>query len=210
MHAYQACDGLPIDSVNAPTNHTSIRKQIGPRFCRLKSAALLRRTAPRSHCGRTVTREAGLSSRAQSLDDGDVSESRVPDADDTLQRSTLQVSLATESRRVALISALSHVGAAMLNQTEAAAFPSPSLETLQESVASSSRTGGDTGISALRNPAIYKSVHLILHSSNHFPPLSSKEHQLVAHVRDSMLIVRKPCSRYLILLYREKSAAWQY
>lgn len=64
--------------------------------------------------------------------------------------------LASESRRMALISTFGHVGATLLPGRQAAAFPSPSLEALQESVASSSRCGGDTGISALRNPAIYR------------------------------------------------------
>ena len=64
--------------------------------------------------------------------------------------------LASESRRMALISTFGHVGATLLPGRQAAAFPSPSLEALQESVASSSRYGGDTGISALRNPAIYR------------------------------------------------------
>ena len=62
----------------------------------------------------------------------------------------------SESRRVALLLTLGHVGASCLPGKPAAAFPTPSLETLQHSAASSSRCGGDTGISALRNPAIYR------------------------------------------------------
>ena len=63
-----------------------------------------------------------------------------------------------ESRRRTLISTLGLLGANSLPEKQAGAFPSPSLEILQESVASSSRSGGDIGISALRNPAIYRSV----------------------------------------------------
>ena len=69
------------------------------------------------------------------------------------------VGLGTETRRVSIIAALTQtLGAflAPLSSKEADAFPSPNLETLQESVATSSRCGGETGISALRNPAIYR------------------------------------------------------
>lgn len=63
----------------------------------------------------------------------------------------------SDSRRHAILSALGHIaGAHMISRKEAVAFPSPNLETLQESAATSSRCGGDVGISALRNPAIYR------------------------------------------------------
>ena len=76
--------------------------------------------------------------------------------------STAEAPLILETRRVALLSALGHATAGVagtLYPKKADAFPSPSLESLQESAATaSSRCSGESGISALRNPAIYRSV----------------------------------------------------
>lgn len=64
------------------------------------------------------------------------------------------------SRRHFLGSALGSFGGTVVSAViskEAAAFPSPSLEMLQESAATSTtRCGGEAGISALRDPAIYR------------------------------------------------------
>ena len=66
------------------------------------------------------------------------------------------------TRREFLNSSFGLLGGTMMGSLpskEASAFPSPSLEMLQESAATSSaRCGGEAGISALRNPAIYRHV----------------------------------------------------
>ena len=105
-----------------------------------------------SHSHVSGAQDAEASVAEDTADTGDRAASQQPAIDQT--PGLLQ------SRRAWLLTAAGIAGGALASSSgsgQADAFPSQGLETLQESAATSStRAGQESGISALRNPAIYR------------------------------------------------------